>query len=607
MNVAPEHPARGDFVVTVGCGLLVSSPHDLDDQAFAALAIKLGIVDLLPGAQVEPTFCDRHYHLVVDQNAFEVAVAVVFAGAMVQILAAHCVDRAGLAGLGPLNLRVRALGCQAFQPVVNVVQQAFFGIIDPDASGDVHGRNQRHAVLHARLAHDFFDFVGDAQVLAFAFCVEVQVLSVGLHARSLPRLRSPENLQKAANIGNRRPAQLALYPMGTPRAWTVAAVLGTLVLGGAALHGQYNYSVASATQTFTPLGTVPASQVVTFPAFRWSGAISPPGFSFNVNSFPVTSFSVHEWGVMQLGSMRGVYFPQPDANSFGPLIAAPFHRDLIAAATSTVSWDFQAGVLVVEWLNVVDAATTAGSPATFSFQVALDTTTSTVEFRYGSAVGLTYALTPVRFTATIDSGGTSGGKILVPAVVAGSIGTDGGVSQWPTDTVVNFTPTGSTREPPTIAVAVAGFPTVGHNGVFDFPVNSTATNIAIHITIDDPDGDMAWTTAWMDVAIGGFVTSEFESALAAVPYYMQPGTGAANNPGTHRVVLTASDDVDGFRVFLFSLDIFQPPPQIPKEAEVPASILGALLKGGCSTDAGGIPGCLGTLWALVMYRRRRYA
>jgi len=394
--------------------------------------------------------------------------------------------------------------------------------------------------------------------------------------------------------------------MGTSRAWVVAALLAMLALGSGALHGQYHYSVASASQTFTPLGAVPPGQVVTFPAFQWSGAISPPGFSFTVNSFPVTSFSVHEWGVMQLGSVRGVYHPWPEAHSFGPLICSPFHRDLIAQPSTTVSWDFQAGVLVVEWLNIVDAAA-VGTPATFSFQVAMDTATGTVQFRYGPAVGLTYALAPVPFTATLDSGGDSGGKILIPAVVAGSISSDGALSQWPADTVVTFTPTGSSRKPPTIAVAVAGFPTVAHDGIFDFPVNSTATDIAIHITIDDPDGDMAWTTAKLDVAIGGFVTSEFESALAAVPYYMAPGTGAANNVGGHRVVLTASDDMDGFRMFLFTLDIFQPPPKIPKEAEVPASILGALLKGGCSTGAGGIPGCLGTLWALVMYRRRRYA
>lgn len=394
--------------------------------------------------------------------------------------------------------------------------------------------------------------------------------------------------------------------MNASRAWVVVALLALLSLGGGALHGQYHYTVASSAQTFTPLGAVPSSQVVTFPAFRWSGAISPPGFSFTVNSIPVTSFSVHEWGVMQLGSLRGVYFPQPDAHMFGPLIAAPFHRDLIALPSTTVSWDFQSGVLVVEWLNITDALA-VGSPATFSFQVALDTATSSVEFRYGQAVGLTYALTPVPFTATVDSGGNSGGKILVPAVVAGSIGSDGAMSQWPTDTLVTFTPTGSSRKPPTIAVAVAGFPTVAHDGNFDFPVNSTATDIAIHITVDDPDGDMAWTTAKLDVSIGGFVTSEFESTLAAVPYSMQPTSGAANNVGMHRVVLTASDDVDGFRMFLFTLDIFQPAPKIPKEAEVPASILGGLLKGACSTGAGGIPGCLGTLWALVMYRRRRYA
>ena len=47
-----------------------SLPHNLNDNSFFALAVEFRVVNLLPGAEIELSFCDGDHDLVVDYHAF---------------------------------------------------------------------------------------------------------------------------------------------------------------------------------------------------------------------------------------------------------------------------------------------------------------------------------------------------------------------------------------------------------------------------------------------------------------------------------------------------------------------------------------------------------
>ncbi len=65
-------------------GFSESFPHGLDDHTLGALPVELGVVDLLPGAEVQPSVSDRHNHFVMHEQAFQVRVAVGLAGAVMR-------------------------------------------------------------------------------------------------------------------------------------------------------------------------------------------------------------------------------------------------------------------------------------------------------------------------------------------------------------------------------------------------------------------------------------------------------------------------------------------------------------------------------------------
>ena len=63
--------------------------HYFNDDPLVALPIELGVEDLLPGAEVEFSVGDQHDHLVVDDQRFQVRVAVVFPRLVVLIVLAE--------------------------------------------------------------------------------------------------------------------------------------------------------------------------------------------------------------------------------------------------------------------------------------------------------------------------------------------------------------------------------------------------------------------------------------------------------------------------------------------------------------------------------------
>src|SRR5713101_2906920 len=146
------------------CGIRhLLGPHDLDDDAFPALAVELGVEDLLPWSQIEHAAGDRHHHLVAHQGALQVRVGVVFTSLVVLV--------------GQARRR------QLLEPGLEVFDQPVLPIVDVHAGGDVHRRDERHAVLDAALLDDPGHVIGDADELLPLLRVEPQVIGEHFHWR----------------------------------------------------------------------------------------------------------------------------------------------------------------------------------------------------------------------------------------------------------------------------------------------------------------------------------------------------------------------------------------------------------------------------------------
>src|SRR5690349_7266218 len=103
-----------------------------------------------------------------DEKIFEMSVAVGLAGAMMTIVPARR---------------------ESLEPILDVLNEAVFGVVDVNAGGYVHRRNQHHALADAALLQNLFGATRDVDELALFFGVEPEILSVGLHD---PNQISPE-------------------------------------------------------------------------------------------------------------------------------------------------------------------------------------------------------------------------------------------------------------------------------------------------------------------------------------------------------------------------------------------------------------------------------
>jgi hypothetical protein len=112
-------------------GVAGSFSDNLDQHPLPAPSIELAVKDLLPGAEIEATIGDRHHHFSPHDLPLEVCVAVVLAGAVVPVAPD------------------RLVGGQFFQPVVVILVQAAFVVVDEHRRGDVHGVDQDQSLLYA--------------------------------------------------------------------------------------------------------------------------------------------------------------------------------------------------------------------------------------------------------------------------------------------------------------------------------------------------------------------------------------------------------------------------------------------------------------------------
>src|SRR3989304_6655832 len=107
---------------------------DLHHHPLAASAVELSVEDLLPRPQIESPLSHRQHHLVVDEGALEMGVAIILAGAVVLVVAAG--------------------GSQCLHPLPKVFPGALLVIVDPDSGGNVHRTNKAQPLAYAGGAAD---------------------------------------------------------------------------------------------------------------------------------------------------------------------------------------------------------------------------------------------------------------------------------------------------------------------------------------------------------------------------------------------------------------------------------------------------------------------
>src|ERR1041385_3959172 len=98
--------------------------HDLHDDPFVTLAIKFRIENSLPGSQIKFAGCDRHDNFMMDEQRLQVRIAVVLARFMMLVI---------LTEWG-----------KVLKPLINVLDQTAFVVVNIYSGGDVHRRNQHH-------------------------------------------------------------------------------------------------------------------------------------------------------------------------------------------------------------------------------------------------------------------------------------------------------------------------------------------------------------------------------------------------------------------------------------------------------------------------------
>jgi hypothetical protein len=100
----------------------------------------------------------------VDDQTLEVRVAVGFAGAVM-----------------PVVLAKRG---EFLKPLVDVLNQAVFGVVDVYARGDVHGGNEDHSFADSTLCERGLHLRRDVDVFPVFFRAESEVFRVELHTQN---------------------------------------------------------------------------------------------------------------------------------------------------------------------------------------------------------------------------------------------------------------------------------------------------------------------------------------------------------------------------------------------------------------------------------------
>jgi hypothetical protein len=124
--------------------------NDLDQHSLAAPSVELAIKNLLPRTEVEFPRRDRDDNLPPHNLAFHMGIGIVLAGSVMTVA------------------RNRLMRCQPFKPTFVVGVQPLLVIVDENGCGNVHGIDERYALLNAALLQGRLD--------APAWCILIRLM-----------------------------------------------------------------------------------------------------------------------------------------------------------------------------------------------------------------------------------------------------------------------------------------------------------------------------------------------------------------------------------------------------------------------------------------------
>jgi hypothetical protein len=124
-------------------------------------------MNLFPWSEIEPAFGDGDNDFTAHDLAFDMGIAVIFAGSVVPVC-----------GMG-------VIGNKSFEPCFIVMVEAGFIVIDDDTCRNMHGVDKAQTFLDAGFSESCFDFVCNIKDGSSCGDIEIKDFSVRFHGLAL--------------------------------------------------------------------------------------------------------------------------------------------------------------------------------------------------------------------------------------------------------------------------------------------------------------------------------------------------------------------------------------------------------------------------------------
>src|SRR5262249_20928377 len=142
---------------------LPSVTDDFHQHPLAAPAVELAVENLLPGTEIELSFGDCHHNLAPHDLTLHVRIGVVFPRVVVPVLVHWLVRR------------------ELLQPLLVILVQSAFVVVDEDRRGDVHRIHENESFPDTGFANALSDLRRDVDKTSPGRNVEPEFVSIALH------------------------------------------------------------------------------------------------------------------------------------------------------------------------------------------------------------------------------------------------------------------------------------------------------------------------------------------------------------------------------------------------------------------------------------------
>lgn len=137
--------------------------NDFDQHALLSSTVELAIEDLLPGTEIQLARGDGDDHFPAHHLPLQVRISIILARAVMAILPN------------------RLMGRQLFEPLIIVVVEAGFVIVDEHGSRDVHGVHENQSLSNTAFPQALVHLRGDVEKGPAGWHVKPKLSAIALH------------------------------------------------------------------------------------------------------------------------------------------------------------------------------------------------------------------------------------------------------------------------------------------------------------------------------------------------------------------------------------------------------------------------------------------